>query len=75
MHSSSPARAPKLQLTAEQLLTGGCWNIPKKKKDTPHPKTKQDPGSSPGLGRSPGEGNGNALQDYCLENPMDRGAW
>ena len=34
-----------------------------------------DPGSIPGLGRSPGEGNGNLLQDYCLENPMDRGAW
>ena len=27
------------------------------------------------LGRSPGEGNGNPLQDSCLENPMDRGAW
>ena len=34
-----------------------------------------DPGSSPGLGRSPGEGNGNPLQYYCLENPMDRGVW
>ena len=34
-----------------------------------------DPGSSPGLGRSPGEGNGNPFQDYYLENPMDRGAW
>ena len=34
-----------------------------------------DPGSSPGLGRSLGEGNGNPLQYYCLENPMDRGAW
>ena len=34
-----------------------------------------DPGSIPGLGRSPGEGNGNPLQDYCLENPMDRGGW
>ena len=34
-----------------------------------------DPGSSPGLGRYPGEGNGNPLQDYCLENPIDRGAW
>ena len=30
-----------------------------------------DPGSIPGLGRSPGEGNGNPLQDSCLENPMD----
>ena len=34
-----------------------------------------DPGSIPGLRRSPGEGNGNPLQDYYLENPMDRGAW
>ena len=34
-----------------------------------------DLGSSPGLGRYPGEGNGNPLQYYCLENPMDRGAW
>ena len=29
----------------------------------------------PGLGRSPGEGNGNPLQYSCLENPMDRRAW
>ena len=28
-----------------------------------------------GLRRSPGEGNGNPLQDSCLENPVDRGAW
>ena len=34
-----------------------------------------DLGSIPGLGRSPGEGNGNPLQYPCLENPMDRGAW
>ena len=34
-----------------------------------------DLGSSPGLGRSPGERNGNPLQYYCPENPMDRGAW
>ena len=34
-----------------------------------------DPDSIPGLGRSPGEGNGNPLQYSCLENPMDRGAW
>ena len=32
-------------------------------------------GSIPGLGRFPGEGNGNPLQYSCLENPMDRGAW
>ena len=29
----------------------------------------------PGLGRSPGGGKGNPLQDSCLGNPMDRGAW
>ena len=34
-----------------------------------------DPGSIPGLGRSPGEGNGNTLQYSCLENPMDSAAW
>ena len=34
-----------------------------------------DPGSIPGLGRSPGEGNDNPLQYPCLENLMDRGAW
>ena len=33
-----------------------------------------DPGSIPGSGRSPGEGNGNPLQHSCLENPVDRGA-
>ena len=32
-------------------------------------------GDLPGLGRSPGEGNGNLLQYSSLENPMDRGAW
>jgi len=35
----------------------------------------RDPGSIPGLGRAPGEGNGNPLQYSCLENPVDRGAW
>ena len=34
-----------------------------------------DPGSVPGLGRSPGEGNGNLLQYSCLENSQDRGTW
>ena len=33
-----------------------------------------DPGSIPGSGRSPAEGNGNPLQYSCLENPMDKGA-
>ena len=35
----------------------------------------EDLGLIPGLGRSPGEGNGSPLQYSCMENPMDRGAW
>ena len=35
----------------------------------------RDEGSIPGLGRSPGEGNGNLLQYSCLGNPMNRGVW
>ena len=34
-----------------------------------------DLGLIPGLGRCPGEGNGNPFQYSCLENPMDRGTW
>ena len=34
-----------------------------------------DPGSIPGSGRSPGEGNGNPLQYSCLENSTNGGAW
>ena len=36
---------------------------------------EEDVGSVPGLGRSPGEGNGNPLQYCCLENAKDREAW
>ena len=35
----------------------------------------KDMGSTPGLGRSSGEGNGNQLQYSCVENPMDREPW
>ena len=39
------------------------------------PANAEDWGSIPGLGRSPGEENGNPFQYSCLGNPMDRGAW
>ena len=35
----------------------------------------EDLGLIPGLGRSPGGWHGNPLQYFCLDNPMDRGAW
>ena len=39
------------------------------------PISAEDIGLIPGSQRSPGEGNGNPFQYFCLENPMDRGAW
>ena len=39
------------------------------------PANAGEAGLIPGLGRSPGEGNGNPFQYSCQENPMDRGAW
>ena len=39
------------------------------------PANAGDADSIPGSGRSPGGGNGNPLQDSCLGNPTDRGAW
>ena len=46
-----------------------CKNLPDSAGDI------RDRGPIPGLGRSPGEGNGNPLQYSCLGNPMDGGAW
>ena len=39
------------------------------------PASAGDASLIPGLGRSPGKGNGNPFQYSCLKNPMDRGAW
>ena len=41
----------------------------------PMQETQEVMGSIPGLGRSPGEGNGKSLQLSCLESPTHRGAW
>ena len=55
-------------------FAGERASVVKKKKKKSACQTG-DPGSIPGLGKSPGEGNGNPLQYSCLENSMDRGAW
>ena len=39
------------------------------------PEMQEDEGLIPGLGRTPGEGNGNSLQYTCLTNPFGRGMW
>ena len=49
-----------------------CLRWLKKKKSA---SNAGDSGLIPGLGRSPGEGDGYPLQYSCLENPVDRGAW
>ena len=58
------------QCCQEVILQLNKWNLKKESACN-----AGDPGSIPGLGRSPGEGNGNPLQYFYLENPMDRGAW
>ena len=59
---------PKVQIKPSKLTNGGS--------DGKEPACNVgDPGLIPGLGRSPGQGNGNLLQHCCLENATDRGAW
>ena len=65
-----PLSSGKYQLSA--LQTGASqWCNGKEKM----PTKARDVGSIPGLGRFPGEGNGNLLQCSCLGNPMARGTW
>ena len=49
--------------------------VVKKQNPPANAKDVRDASSIPGIGRSPGEGNGNPLQYSCLENLMDRGPW
>ena len=51
-----------------------CMGFPGGSNDKESVCNSEDPGSIPGLGRSPGEGNGNPLQYSCLGNPVDSGA-
>ena len=71
---SISAFQPTPEILGSALLTfgAGYWvagDFPR------HPRLFNSMRSTPGLGRSPGGGNGNPLQHSCLENPMDRGAW
>ena len=51
------------------------WGLPGVSDGKQSACSAEDPGSIPGSGGSPGEGNGNPFQYSCLENSMDRGAW
>ena len=60
------------QSTSRLFILADCGSMVK---NLPaNPGNVRDAGSIPGLGRSPGVGNGDPLQYSCLENPMDRGA-
>ena len=60
---------------SKTLQITGLSGFPGGSEDKASARNAGDPGSIPGLGRSPGEGNGNLLQYSCLENSMDREAW
>ena len=60
------------ELVGHSLAFSGGSVVKKKKK---YACKAGNSGSTPGSGRSPGEGNGNLLQYFCLGNSMDRGAW
>ena len=63
-------------MVLKNLFTGQQWrNFPGGSDGKVSVYNVGHPGLIPGLGTSAGEGNGNPLHDYCLENRMDRGAW
>ena len=64
------------KMVLKNLFTGQQWrNFPGGSDGKVSVYNVGHPGLIPGLGTSAGEGNGNPLHDYCLENRMDRGAW
>ena len=56
-------------------LVNSVWGFPGNSDGKESACNAGDPGSIPGLERSPGERNGNLVQSSCLENSMDRVAW
>ena len=64
-----------VQQTSTKHILYTKWGFPGGSDSKESAFNAGDPGSIPGWGRSPGEGNGNPLQYSCLENSVDRGAW
>ena len=60
---------------SKNVYIKAVWGFPWGLDDKESACNAGDPCSIPGLGRSPGEGNGNPLQFSSLENSIDRGAW
>ena len=70
-------RQDKIRKTVhlENVFDNVCGGFPGGSDGEESACNARDLGSTPGSGRSPGEGNGYPLQYSCLENSMDRGAW
>ena len=64
-------------MTRSEITTSSApsWGFPGSSDGKVSAYNAGDPGSIPGSGRSPGEGNGKPLQYSCLETPMEGGAW
>ena len=77
MHTGPLGLNLEIELLSHWLYMLGHWimGFPGGSKGKASACNVGDPGSIPGLGRSPGKGNGNPLQYSCLENSMDGGAW
>ena len=65
----------KLPSLFQQNLKGASQMVLELKNPPANAGDVRDMGPIPGLGRSPGGGHGNPLQNSCLENPMDREVW
>ena len=74
LHVADQGPFEALRLLGGVFLLVRCSGFPGSSDGKASACNTGDPGSIPGLGRSPGEGNGNPLQHSCLENPMDGGA-
>ena len=66
---------PELLRLIEATTLNLAWDFPGVLDSKGSACSARDLGLNPGMGRSPGEGNGNPLQYSCLKNSMDRGAW
>ena len=66
---------PENTLSCHQVPPRNASGFPGSSDSKESPCDAEDPSSIPGLGRSPGEGNGNPLQCSCLGSHMDRGVW
>ena len=70
-----PSIIPHITFAAVSIPYRAWWGFPGGSVGKEFACDAGDPGLIPGLGKTPGERDGNPFQYFCLENPMDRGAW